>query len=96
MVANVLWRNAQTISITIKYAPLSYQIGGNRKRSGQSMKADHNSLSKKSVLIAICCQLRDKQRSKTMLLMILDLRSSIVLTFSIVAYLVCLLNILNM
>ena len=42
IVANVLWRNDQTISVTIKYAPLSYKIEGNRKRSEQSMNADHN------------------------------------------------------
>ena len=33
IVANISWRNDQTISITIKYAPLSYRTGGNRKRS---------------------------------------------------------------
>ena len=41
IVANVLWRNDQTVSISIKYAPLSYRTGGNRKRSEQSMSADH-------------------------------------------------------
>ena len=44
IVANVLWRNDQTISISINYAPLSYRTGGNRKRSEQSMNADHRSL----------------------------------------------------
>ena len=44
MVANVLWRNDQTILITIKYAPLSYQTGRNRKLSKQSMKVDQKSL----------------------------------------------------
>ena len=44
IVANVLWRNDQTISITIKYAPLSYRTGGNRKRSEHSMNVDHKSL----------------------------------------------------
>ena len=44
IVANVFWRNDQTISITIKYAPLSYRTGGNRKRSEQSMNVDHKSL----------------------------------------------------
>ena len=39
-----LWRNDRTISITIKYAPLSYRIGGNRKRSEQSINAVHKSL----------------------------------------------------
>ena len=39
----MLWRHDQTISITIKYAPLSYPKGGNRKRSEQWMKADHKS-----------------------------------------------------
>ena len=36
--------NDQTISITIKYAPLSYRTGGNRKRPEQSMNAVHKSL----------------------------------------------------
>ena len=40
IVANVLLRNYQTISISTKYAPLSYRTGGNRKRSEQSMNAD--------------------------------------------------------
>ena len=44
IVANILWRNDQTITITIKYAPLSYRTGGNRKRSEQSMNAVHKSL----------------------------------------------------
>ena len=44
IVANILWRNDQTISITIKYAPLSYRTGGNRKRSEQSMNVVHKSL----------------------------------------------------
>ena len=92
IVANISWRNDQTISITIKYAPLSYRTSGNRKRSEQSINAVHKSL-KTVFLIAICRRSGDKRQSKTLFLMILDLRSSIVLTFSIAAYLKCLLNI---
>ena len=92
IVANILWRNDQTISITIKYAPLSYQTGGNRKRYEQSMNAVHKSL-ETVFSIAICRQSGDKRQSKTLFLTILDLRPSIVLTFSIAAYLKCLLNI---
>ena len=92
IVANVLWRNDQTISITIKYAPLSYRTGGNRKRSEQSMNAVHISL-ETVFSIAICRQSGDKRQSKTLFLTILNLRSPIVLAFSIAAYLKCLLNI---
>ena len=92
IVANILWRNDQTIPITIKYAPLSYRTGGNRKRSEQAMNAVHKSL-ETVFSIAICCQSCDKQQSITLFLTILDLRSSIVLTFSIATYLKCLLNI---
>ena len=84
----------KTISITIKYAPLSYQISGNKKRSEQSMKADHE-LVDTAILIIICGKTGDKQQLKTLFLTILDLRSSIVLTFLITACPVCLLNIMN-
>ena len=80
IVANILWKNDQTISITIKYAPLSYRTGGNRKRSEQSMNAVHKSL-ETVIPIAICRQSGDKRQSKTLFLTILDLRSSTVLTF---------------
>ena len=93
IVANVLWRHNQTISFTIQYAPLTYRrTGGNRKRSKQSMNADNNSL-ETVFSIAMCRQSGDKRQSTTLLLTILDLRSSIVLTFSVAAYLKCLLNI---
>ena len=78
IVANILWRNDQTISIIIKYAPLSYRTGGNRKRSEQSMNAVHKSL-ETVFSIAICHQSGNKRQSKTLFLTILDLRSSIVL-----------------
>ena len=91
-VANFLCRNNQTTSITIKYIPLSYRTGGNRKRSEQSMKADHKSL-EAVFSIAIYRRSGDKRQSKLCFTSILDLRSSIVLTFSIAAYLKCLLNI---
>ena len=61
IVANILWRNDQTISITIKYAPLSYRKGGNRKRSEQSMNAVHKSL-ETVFSIAICRQSGDKRQ----------------------------------
>ena len=59
------------------------------------MNADYNSLSRKSVFIAICHKSDNKRQSKTLFLMILDLGSAIVLTFSIAAYPMCLLNIQN-
>ena len=57
------------MSISIKYAPLSYWTGVSRKRSEQSMNADHRSL--------------ETVFAKALFLAILDPRSSIVLTFSI-------------
>ena len=62
-------RYDQTISITIKYAPLSYRTGGNRKRSEQSMNAVHKSL-ETVFSIAICRQSGDKRQSKTLFLTI--------------------------
>ena len=88
IVANILWRNDQTISITIKYAPLSYRTGGNRKRSEQSMNARNSVFDSHLSPVA-----RQTAIKKNPLLTILDLRSSIVLTFSIAANLQCLLNI---
>ena len=84
IVANALSRNDQTISITIKYAPVSHWIGSDRKSFEQSMNADHKSL-EIVFSIAICRQLSNKWQSKTMFLTIFDLRSSIVLTISIAA-----------
>ena len=78
MVTNVLWRNDVTLSIT-----LSHRIGSNKKQSKQSMNAD-NKLLETVFVIAICCLSDYKQQSKIMLQ-----RSSIALTFSIAAYLVC-------
>ena len=78
IVANILWRNDQTISITIKYPPLSYWTGGNRNRSEQSMNVVHKSL-ETVFLIAICRQSGGKLQSKTLFLTILDLRLSIAL-----------------
>ena len=92
IVANVLWRYDKTFSISIKYALLSYRTGGNRKHSEQSMTADHRSLETVFSII-ICRQSGDKRQSKALFLAILDPRSSIALTFSIVSYLKCLFNI---
>ena len=66
----------------------SHRIGGNRRRSLQSMNADQKSL-EAVFLIAICRQLGDKWQLKTPFLTIFYLHSSIVLMFSIVAYPVC-------
>ena len=57
----------------------------NQKLSEQSTNADQKLL-ETVFLIAICRQLGDKWQSKTLFLMIFDLLSSIVLTFSIAAY----------
>ena len=76
IVANALWRHDQTISITIKYAPLAYRTGGNQKCPIQSMNADHKSL-ETVFSIAICPQLGDKRQTTTLFLTILDLRLSI-------------------
>ena len=67
--------------------PLSHWIGSNRKNSLQSTNRDQKLL-ETVFSMAICHQLGDKWQSKTMFLRIFDLSSSIVLTFSIVAYLV--------
>ena len=64
---------------------LSHRVGGNRKRSLQSTNVDHKSL-ETMFSIAICRQSDDKWQSKTLFLSIFDLRSSMVLTFSIAAY----------
>ena len=52
-------------SLTIKYAPLSFRTGGNRKNSEQSMNADHKSL-ETVFLIAIfftSCATNDNQNT---------------------------------
>ena len=67
IVAKVLWRNDQTISISIKYAPLSYRTGGNRKRSERSMNAYHISL-ETVFWIAICRHFGDRWQSKALFL----------------------------
>ena len=63
-------------------------VGGNRKRYQQSTNADQKSI-ETVFLIAICRQCGDKWQSKTLFLTGFDLRSSIVLAFSIAAYPVC-------
>ena len=68
---------------------LSHRVGGNRKRSLQSTNVDQKSL-ETAFSIAFCRQSGDKWQSKTLFLSIFDLRSSMVLTFSIAAYRVCL------
>ena len=60
-------------------------VGGNQKRSKQSMKADQKLL-ETVFSIDICCQSVDKWQSKILFLTTFDLRSSIVLTFSFAAY----------
>ena len=88
----MFYGNDQTISISIKYALLSYRTGGNQKRSEKSMTVDHRSL-ETFFSIAICRQSGDERQSKALFLAILDPRSSIALTFSIASYLKCLFNI---
>ena len=63
----------------------THRVGGNRKRYQQSTNADQKSI-ETVFWIAICRQWGDKWQSKTLFLLILDLRSSIVLVFSIAAY----------
>ena len=84
------WRNDTTFTITIKYTTSSHRIGSNQKRSKQSLNADQYAL-ETVFLIAICRQSSDKWQSKKLFLTIFDLRVSIVLTFSIFVYPVCLL-----
>ena len=74
----------KTISISIKYSPLSYRTGGNRKRSQQSMNVYHRLL-ETVFSIAICRQSCDKWQAKALFLAILDPHPSIYLTFSIAA-----------
>ena len=105
IVANVLWRNDQTISISIKYAPLSYRTGGNRKRSEQSrwpritdswkqcFRLPFVASVETELSTAVCRQCGDKRQLKALFLAILDPRSSMVLTFSIASYLKCLFYI---
>ena len=76
----------------MKCALLSYRTGGNRKRSEQSMNADHRSL-ETVFSIVNRRQSGDKRQSKALFLAIPDQRSSIVLTFSIAHCLKGLFNI---
>ena len=66
----------------------SHRVGGNRKRYQQSTNADQKSI-ETVFSIPICRQCGDKWQSKTLFLLSFDLRSSIVLAFSIAAYPVC-------
>ena len=67
---------------------ISHQVGGSRKRSYQSPNADQKSL-ETVFSIAICRPSGDKWQSKKLFLTVFDLRSLIVLAFSIAAYPVC-------
>ena len=66
------------------HAPIAHPVGGNRKRYQQLTNADQKSI-ETVFSIAICRQCGDKWQSKTLFLSIFDLRSSIVLAFSIAA-----------
>ena len=70
------------------WPPETHRVGGNRKRYKQSRNADQKSI-ETVFSIAICRQWGVKWQSKTLFLLIFDLRSSIVLAFSIAAYPVC-------
>ena len=86
-------RNDITISITIKYAPLSHLIGGNQKISEQSLDSDHKWL-EAVFLIAICHLSGNKLQSKTNSTTFVQL--SIVLTFLIAAHPGVFIDILKM
>ena len=58
------------------------RVGGNRKRYQQSTNADQKSL-ETVFSIVICRQCGDKWQSKTLFVLIFDLRSSILSAFSI-------------
>ena len=62
----------------------THQKGGNRKLYQQLTNADQKSI-ETVFSIAICCPTGDEWQSKTLFLLIFDLRSSIVLAFSIAA-----------
>ena len=64
---------------------LPHRVGGNRKRYQQSTNADQKSI-ETVFSIPICRQCGDKWQSKTLFLFIFDLRSSIVLAFTIATY----------
>ena len=73
---------------TILCQPISHRVGGNRKHFQQLMNADQKWI-ETVFLIAICRQCGDKWQLKTLFISIFDLRSSIVMAFSIAAYPVC-------
>ena len=85
LLANKL-KDLSPAAVTI--GALSHWIGGSRKHSEQWTNGDQKSL-ETVLLIAICHQSGDKWQSKTVS-NDFYLGSSIVLTFSIAAYLVCL------
>ena len=62
-----------------------HRVGGNPKRCQQSTNAEHKSI-ETVISIPFCRECGDKWQSKTLFLTIFDLRSSIVLAFSIAAY----------
>ena len=67
---------------------ISHRICGNRKCYQQSTNTDQKSIETVFFFIAICRPTDDKWQSKILSLLIFDLRSSIVFTFSIATYLV--------
>ena len=78
----------QVLSSTILGHETSNRIGGNLKRSYYNHRTDGSKIARNSVFDGhICRQSGDKWQSETLFLTIFDLRSSIVLMFSIAAYL---------
>ena len=77
---HIILGNADECSVTE-----SHWVGGNRKRYQQSTNADQKFI-ETVFSIANCRQWGDKWLSKTLFLLIFDLRSSIILAFSIAAY----------
>ena len=73
------------VSLPSVHPSVPHRLGGNRKRYKQSTNTNQKSI-ETVFSIPICRQCGDKWRSKTLFLLIFDLRSSIVLAFSIAAY----------
>ena len=64
------------IHVYMYHFSFSHRVGGNRKRYQQSTNADQNSI-ETVFSIVICRQWGDKWQSKTLILLIFNLRSSI-------------------
>ena len=79
------WFSCTCTANWIVISTVSHRVGRYRKRYRQSTNADQKSI-ETMFSIAICRQCGDKWQSKALFLLFFDLRSSIVLAFSIAAY----------